>query len=176
MTIFLLTVVLCSVAKAVPVNPAVWNFSLETLATDEGGAFWGSPTEVYTDYPQYDYSWKLTPLTGAELQVAGGWYGAMDYIPDGDKSGSGTVYGLPTEISSKHYGEPGVFGVNISSWIDENGSGWISATELYFGYVEGHKVTGFRCNGEVIVTAVPEPATAAWLVLGGLALLRKRRA
>ena len=162
-----LVATLGSTAKAVWVNPAEWDFYLETEGEDVS---WDSLTNVRTDYPQYDYNWH-TDYT--ELYVQGTWYsGDVD-------SGSGTASGLPFVISDEDVGEPGVFTAHVHIDVDAEGYGHISMTNVVLGAIELggvlQEVEAFRCGGNVTVTAVPEPATVALLGLGSLVLIRRKR-
>jgi len=166
-----------SPAKAVPVNPADWEF---TLITDGNDVSWTSPTHVDTDYLQYDYEWQWE-LTDAKLRY-NSWFYVLGYISAADKGSSGANDELPFVILDRDVGEPGVFTAHVTAGVDENGWGRISATNVWFGQIEDplnpgnyYDVTGAWFKGDATITAVPEPAALSLLALGSLPLLRKHR-
>jgi hypothetical protein len=166
-SLVVLVAALASTAKATAVNPAEWDFSLESYGSDD---FWTSSTNVYTGYPQYDYVWELTY---AELYLNNIWFNVLGYIDP--PSGSGSANGLPFDVLDQGYLESGIFGVDLHCYVDGSGFGHVDATNVYFGSFGIFSVDGFKGGGHVTVTAVPEPATVLLLGLGALALLRKRR-
>lgn len=149
-------------------NPVYWSFNLETYGARDD---WYSTTFIDPGYLQYDYDWQLTD---AYLQVAGAWYDILDDILPGDKSGSGTLPGLPfVDELILHIDYPEIT-ADILCSINNDGYGTISIDNVELGWADGYRVTGARFSGDVTIT--PEPATLSFLALGSLALLRKRRA
>ena len=168
-SLVVLVAALASTAKAIGITPAVWDFSLETHGSE---ASWTSSTTVITGSPQYEYDWALS---SAELLLTGiGWWDVLPYIPSGDKSGSGTEYGLPFVVLDKDVGQAGVFTAHVLAGVDASGSGYTFMTDVVLGVVDIYGVEGFRCGGEATVTAVPEPTTVCLLGLGALSLLRRK--
>jgi len=161
-----------STAKAVSVNPADWNFFLISYGT---AASWTSSTNVETGYPQYDYSWQLTKMDLKLAEDGDEWVSVLDSIPAGDRSGSGTAYGLGFEILDHRFESSGVFGADTNIYVDAGGFGHVSADNIYFGSYEGHNVVGLGMGGDITVTAIPEPTAIALLSVGALLLLRRRR-
>ena len=168
-----------SSAKAVPVNPADWHFTLVTTGAD---VLWtSSPDYVDTDYLQYDYEWQWE-LTLAKLRLNDGdsfWFPLLSYIPASDKDGSGTDDELPFVILDRDVGEPGVFTAHVTAGVDIDGYGYVSMTGINFGSIllsaVDYNVTAARFEGDAMITAVPEPAALSLLALGSLPLLRKHR-
>lgn len=183
-TLMTLMAVLGSTAEAVTVNPAAWNFYLESLdASDDD---WTSTTNVPDDFSlyDYDYDWQLTQ---AQIRVEGDgvplqWLSILGLIAD--TNGFGTEEELPFDIFSPSVGalhiEVDGTTADIYLGVSIGGYGEAYLDKVVFGQIEvgGGKVadvTGMRFGGDLNVTAVPEPATIVLLSLAGLVLLRKRR-
>jgi len=175
----ILAAVFGSTAKAVPVNPANWHWSLVTY----GNRYDDGPLSPPVDpgYPQYDYSWQQTHESGPwpALQVLSQWHDIWDNILPSDKSGSGTLGPLPwVDELILHISSPEIT-ADILVSADENGYGTISIANITFGQVQYggwfYNVTGARFQGDVTIEGVPEPATICLLGLGSLVLLRRRR-
>jgi hypothetical protein len=158
-----------STAKAVPVNPAEWNFVVITYGTD---ACWESGTNVDTGYPQYEYDWQIIQMN---LKVEDlGCRSIIDDVP-GDKSGGDTANAIPFEMLDQRFGLPGMFGMDINIYVDAGGFGHICADEINLGSYDGHAVEGIGLTGNITVNGIPEPTTIALLGLGGLVLVCRRR-
>jgi hypothetical protein len=161
-----------SIVKADGVNPANWNFSLETHGENIS---WTSDSYVLTGYPQYEYNWQLTY---ADFQLSGiGWYSILPYVPSDNSSGSGTEAGLPFVVLNENVGSAGEFTAHVYAGVDGGGYGFANMTNVVLGNFEYNNVTygitGFRCGGNA--TVVPEPATICLLGFGALSLLRRRK-
>jgi hypothetical protein len=155
-----------SMAKAVPVNPITWDYSLVTFGARDD---WDSTTNVVPTFAQYDYSWELTQ---ADIEVAGSWFSIIDIIAPEDKAVSGTIIGpLPAVDELIVHLEYPEIAADILVSVDEEGYGRISVDNI--GWAP--PAAGARLIGNVTVTGVPEPATVALVGLGGMAMLRKRR-
>jgi hypothetical protein len=161
-----------STATAVPVNPAEWDFTVISYGTN---ALWISSANVETGHPQYNYDWLLTEMVLMVNGNGGFLVGILDSIPEADRSGSGTEYGLDFGIVDTRFESPGVFGFDFSIYVDADGFGYVSADDIYFGTYEGYPVEGLGLNGSMTVAGVPEPATIALLSLGALVLIRRKR-
>lgn len=155
-------------AKAVPVNPTEWNFSLTTYGSR---SYWSSTTDLVPTYPQYDYDWQLTKL---EVLVFGQvWHDVLPIVPINERSGSGSLGQLPWEDEIIIQ----INNLNITATFmasgDIHGHGGICVDNVDFGL----GISGARFQGNVTVTGVvPEPATIALLGTAGVwVLTRKRR-
>jgi len=165
-----LTAAFGSTAKAD--NPVTWHFSLVTYGQDVD---WYSNTNIDPGYPQYNYVWELT---AADLVVGG--TRPVDIYPDmppGDKSGSGSVGGIPFVDELILHIDYQEITADFYVTVNTGGFGEVSMRNITLGTHSPYGAVTRACfEGDITITAVPEPATIALLALGGLALLRKRRA
>jgi hypothetical protein len=165
--LMVLAVAFGSTEKAAGVNPAEWDFSLETYGSD---ASWTSLTNVDTGYPQYDYVWELTY---ADVNVSNNWVSVLGYIVP--SSGSGSASGLPFEILDQDYLGPGMFGGHVHSYVDGSGFGHVDITNVYLG-TSPYIVDSFRCGGTLDVTGIiPEPATIVLLGTAGIWIFTRKK-
>ena len=170
-----------STAKAE--NPVSWDFDL-TIVRLQGvqgiGAddFWYSNTNIDPGYPRYNVSWQFTTV---EMLVSGTWIDMLDDIPAVDRSGSiPPIDGIPFvgELILHIEWLPQISAADFRLTVDTGGFGRVSMEQITLGSHPDPSgtVQQVYLEGNVTLTAVPEPATIALLALGGLALLRKRRA
>ena len=159
------TVALVPTAEATSVNPAEWDFSLETSGAD---AFWTSSTNVPTGYSQYEHNFHLDYM---EFKVSSlGWYDMTLYL-----SGSGTENGLPFTFGGFDFGIGEVFEAHFNGGVDGDGYGFAQITDVVLGNYLSYDVEDVRCGGTITVTAVPEPGTVCLLGLGVLVGMRRHR-
>jgi len=150
-------------------NPVSWDFSLETSGEDVAT----SPTlniNIDVGYPRYDYTWVLST---SKVWVSGTAWRDIDITSGGSDHVDG---GIPfVDELILHIDCPGIT-ADFCLTVNTGGYGWISLENITFSQHPLGEATRAWLEGNVTVTAVPEPATIALLALGGLALLRKRRA
>jgi hypothetical protein len=149
-------------------NPVSWDFSLETFGEDVAT----SPTNninVDVGYPRYDYTWVLTT---SKVWVSGTAWRDID-MPD---SGSSHVDGGVPFVDELilHIDSPGIV-ADFLLTVDSGGFGMISLENITLGTHPYGEATRAWLEGNITVTAVPEPATICLLGIGGLSLLCRRR-
>jgi len=149
-------------------NPVSWDFSLVTSGEDV--ATFPTPNiNIDVGYPQYDYTWVLSTRN---VWVSGTTWVDID-MPD---SGSDHVDGgIPfVDELILHIDCPGIT-ADFCLTVNTGGYGWISLENITFSQHPLGEATRAWLEGNVTVTAVPEPATVCLLGLGGLSLLCRRR-
>jgi len=162
-------------------NPANWYWSLETHGTRDDDGPLSPPVDL--GYSVYNYEGQLTHVEGDDpwpaLEVANTiWVDIWDWIPDDEKSGSGSHDGWFPFIDELilHIEHPEITADFLFS-VDAGGYGTISIANITFGQVEyeGHyyDVTGARFQGDVTIT--PEPTTFVLLGTAGLWILTRKR-
>jgi len=177
-----------SAAKAVPVNPANWDWSVVTLdeARDDDGPL--SPP-VEPGWPVYEYEWQLTHIDNEldpwpALEVANiNWVDIWDGIPLDERSGNGSHDGsLPFSDELFLHIEYPVITADFFLSVDENGYGTVSIANIIFGQIEDlhnpgtyYDITGARFQGNGTITGIPEPATLVLLGAGGVWILSRKK-
>jgi hypothetical protein len=160
-----LVAALGSTAKAVPVNPIEWHFSVTTYGAPSS---WFSNTNIIPTYPQYNYEWQLTKM---EVNISSFWNDVTSLIPLNEREGSGTFGQLPCEDEKFMRITISAVYADLLLDVDSQGYGKVRVDNISM------IVDGARFEGDVMVNGVPvpEPAVVSLLALGSLALLRKRR-
>lgn len=155
-------------------NPVNWSFFVETTGQD---ASWTSPTNLDLGFPSHDYNYEITTL---ELRVDRGilgedWESFLSFLDLEDRVGGGSFGPLPATLANEVLSE-GDLSANVTIGVDDTGQGFAQITNVQLGEVFGglFDITGIRIGGNVTITALPEPASAAML-LGGVGLIVIRR-
>lgn len=127
-------------------NPADWSFSLESTGDDIS---WKSDSRVNWGYPVYDFNSVITQF---ELNLeTDGW---TDYSAAVDTAHASAGYdGLPVDVFNRAYDSNGIT-ANIGIWVDEDGYGHLSMTNIAFGDVNAQNVLGVRFSGTLEVTGL----------------------
>lgn len=152
------------------VNPANWNFFVETFG---GDVQWDSPTNVDGGFPFYSVDFEVTQL---EAQFAGGAWGNLFAfgVDPNDYKGSAVVPGplpvgiLADQITNDDNGS--ITMIDVGLGVDGAGQGHLSLSNVQLGTFNGIPVTGFRMGGSLNVAGIPEPASLALLGVGALVL------
>ncbi len=155
-------------------NPVYWTFDVETHGEP---VYWDSPTYIDSYYSQYDYVYQITEL---EVEVGIGfattWIDVTDQLGD-DATESDTYYGSPpVDLYNEHF-EDDTTGssADVKIWIDENGYGHVSITNISLGSYSGLDIRGLHATGSLDATGVPEPITVFTFTGVGLVLMIRRR-
>jgi len=157
----------------------LWLFTAEAFeGTSEP---WYSDTAIGVGFAEYEYSWELTDV---EVRLEGGalvepqWFSYLSSVEEEDRSGSGSS----EELAFAVYGVEGLempfISATFNLGVDAGGTGAAQLYNVNFVTTGGDPVdvTGARVTGWFEVTGVPEPGTLLMFSLGGLVLLRRRRA
>lgn len=163
-------------------NPASWDFDLTIYRLPGASGIgapdaWHSNTNIDPGYPRYNVSWQFTTV---EIQVIGNpTIDILDDIPAVDRSGSlPPIDGIPfvDELILHIEWLPQISAADFYLTVDTGGFGTISMEQITLGSHPdpSGNVQQVYLEGNVEITAVPEPATIALLALGGLALMRNR--
>jgi len=151
-------------------NLVSWDFSLETSGEDVVTPL--TPTNINIDvgYPRYDYTWVLST---SNVWVSGTGWLDIDMPSGGSDHVDGGVPFVDELIL--HIDSPGIT-ADFYLTVDSGGFGTVSMENITLGtYPPYGEATRAWLEGNVTVTAVPEPATVCLLGLGGLSLLCRRR-
>ncbi len=167
-------VLLCGAAHAVPVVWTLQNISFVDGATASGSFSYDAATQTYT-------AWSITTTATVDRAAIGNTSlpGAA-YTTNAFTNASTSSYLNAQSFGVRNLPGPGVlqFGLVFSAPLTD--AGGTVALKLSNGGFES-TASGFASRpvvagvGSVVASPVPEPATAALLMLGGAVLLSRRR-